>query len=109
MSYDKSAVVEFIRKTILNNEVVLFSKGTVESPKCGFSVKAANILKLENIKFLMVDVMEMEGLREEIKEFTNWPTLPQLYVKGRFIGGADIITELYLNKTLKKELGLEEN
>lgn len=107
MSYDPNQIVQFIQRVIKDNEVVLFTKGSEQSPQCGFSIKAEKILKLEKIDFLAVDVMEVPGLREEIKKFTNWPTLPQLYCKGKFIGGADIISELHEKGTLRRELGLE--
>jgi monothiol glutaredoxin len=104
MNYDEDAVLNFIDKTIRENDIVLFMKGTKEAPQCGFSVKAARILELEKVNFLAIDVMSMPGLREEIKKFTNWPTLPQLYCKGRFIGGCDVISDLYAKNLLKEEL-----
>lgn len=103
-NYDASAVKEFICNAIKDNDIVLFMKGTNENPQCGFSVKAARILELEKIDFIAIDVMSMPGLRGEIKKFTNWPTLPQLYCKGRFIGGCDVISDLYAKNLLKEEL-----
>lgn len=104
MSYDANEVLNFIHSTIDSNAIVLFMKGTKEAPQCGFSVKAARILELEGVNFLAIDVMSMPGLREEIKKFTNWPTLPQLYCKGKFIGGCDVISELHAKNLLKEEL-----
>lgn len=107
MNYNASDLLEFIHKTLEENSIVLFTKGSKEHPQCGFSVKAARILELEKINFLAVNVMAMNGLKEEIKKFTNWPTLPQLYCKGRFIGGSDVVSELHSKGLLKKELELE--
>ncbi len=86
----------WIKDTVTNNPVVLFMKGTAQFPQCGFSGRAIQILKacgVENI--VTVNVLEDAGIRQGIKDFSNWPTIPQLYVKGEFIGGSDIMTEMY--------------
>ena len=94
-----------IENKINNDEICLFMKGTPEMPQCGFSVAVVNILKIMNLKFSSVDVLKDEKIRQGIKEFSDWPTIPQLYVKGKFIGGCDIIKEMYDNKELHKLLG----
>jgi monothiol glutaredoxin len=90
-----AAVHETIRKTIADNDVVLFMKGTAKFPQCGFSAQVAKILDHLGVPFKDVNVLDDSGLREGIKSFTNWPTIPQLYVKGEFIGGADIVREMF--------------
>ena len=95
-----------IKDTLEDNSVCLFMKGTPEVPQCGFSMAVSNILKILEVKFKGVDVLENKELREAIKEYSDWPTIPQLYVKEEFIGGCDIIKEMYENgelKTLLKE------
>tara|TARA_B100000929_G_C15174906_1_gene306553 strand:- start:39 stop:353 length:315 start_codon:yes stop_codon:yes gene_type:complete len=94
-----------IENKINNDEICLFMKGTPEMPQCGFSVAVVNILKIMNLKFSSVDVLKDEKIRQGIKEFSDWPTIPQLYIKGKFIGGCDIIKEMYENKELHKLLG----
>lgn len=84
-----------IKKTIDENDVVLFMKGTAKFPQCGFSATAAKILEVLGVPFKDVNVLESNTLREGIKAFSNWPTIPQLYVKGEFIGGCDIMREMY--------------
>jgi len=95
---------EFIDNEINNNEVCLFMKGTPEAPQCGFSMAASNILKLLEVKFKGINVLENEQLRQGIKEFSEWPTIPQLYIKKEFVGGCDIIKEMYENGELNKVL-----
>ena len=95
-----------IKDTLEDSSVCLFMKGTPEVPQCGFSMAVSNILKILEVKFKGVDVLENNELREAIKEYSDWPTIPQLYVKEEFIGGCDIIKEMYENgelKTLLKE------
>jgi monothiol glutaredoxin len=93
---------EFIRKTIAENPVVLFMKGTAQFPQCGFSGRAIQILKSCGVKNLVtVNVLEDEEVRQGIKEYANWPTIPQLYVKGQFIGGSDIMMEMYQSGELQ--------
>jgi len=93
-----------IRDIINNNNVVLFMKGTAEMPQCGFSMTDNNILKKLNVKFIGINVLADPEIRQGIKDFSNWPTIPQLYIKGEFIGGCDIVKEMYENGELKKKL-----
>ncbi len=82
-----------ISKTITENDIVLFMKGTKQFPQCGFSATAVKILEALGVPFKEVNVLEDQGVREGIKSFSNWPTIPQLYVKGEFVGGCDIMKE----------------
>ena len=93
-----------IEDLIKQNDVCLFMKGTPDSPQCGFSMAVSNILKHLNINFKGVNVLEDENLRQGIKNFSDWPTIPQLYIKGEFIGGCDIVKEMFENGELKKIL-----
>ena len=93
-----------IQGNIDNNEVCLFMKGTPDAPQCGFSMAVSNILKLLEVNFQGINVLESQNLREGIKIFSDWPTIPQLYIKKEFIGGCDIIKEMYENGELKKVL-----
>ena len=103
-----SDVQEFIRETVTQHPVVLFMKGTAQFPQCGFSGKAIQILKGCGVKKLVtVNVLEDDEVRQGIKEFSSWPTIPQLYVKGEFIGGSDIMMEMYESGELKQVLGTE--
>ena len=95
---------EIIKKEIDNNEVCLFMKGTPEAPQCGFSMAVTNMLKILDVKFKSVNVLENEKIRQGIKEFSDWPTIPQLYIKKEFVGGCDIVKEMYENGELKKVL-----
>ena len=95
---------DLIKNEIENNEVCLFMKGTPDAPQCGFSMAVANILKHLNINFKGVNVLEEENLRQGIKEFSDWPTIPQLYIKKEFIGGCDIVKEMFEKGELKKLL-----
>jgi monothiol glutaredoxin len=88
-------VSESIQSTIDNNDVVLFMKGSKEMPQCGFSNAVVNALSYLDVKFEDVDVLQNEEIREGIKVFSDWPTIPQLYVKGEFIGGCDIVKEMF--------------
>jgi monothiol glutaredoxin len=87
---------------IKNNEVVLFMKGTPEMPQCGFSMAVSNVLKHLGVNFIGINVLEDEEIRNGIKEYSNWPTIPQLYVKEEFIGGCDIVREMFEKKELQK-------
>ncbi len=89
-----------IKETITANDVVLFMKGTKSMPQCGFSSRVAGVLNYMGVDFADVNVLEDEGIRQGIKEFSDWPTIPQLYVKGEFVGGCDIITEMTLSGEL---------
>ena len=95
---------EFIDNEINNNEVCLFMKGTPDTPQCGFSMAVSNILKLLEVKFKGINVLENEQLRLGIKEYSEWPTIPQLYIKKEFVGGCDIVKEMYENGELNKVL-----
>ena len=88
-------VQDWIGKQVAGNDVVLFMKGTAKFPQCGFSAQVAKILDHLGVPYKDVNVLEDGALREGIKSFTNWPTIPQLYVKGEFIGGADIVREMF--------------
>ncbi len=92
-----------ISNEINNNEVCLFMKGTPDTPQCGFSMAVSNILKLLDVKFKGINVLEDQNIRLGIKEFSDWPTIPQLYIKKEFIGGCDIIKEMYENGELVKK------
>ena len=91
-----------IENLINENEVCLFMKGTPDSPQCGFSMAVSNVLKHLNVNFKGINVLENENLRQGIKDFSDWPTIPQLYVKKEFVGGCDIVKEMYENGELKK-------
>ena len=93
-----------IENEISNNEVCLFMKGTPEAPQCGFSMAVSNMLKILEVNFKGVNVLENEHIRQGIKEFSEWPTIPQLYIKKEFVGGCDIVKEMYENGDLKKIL-----
>ncbi len=93
---------ELIENEINNNDVCLFMKGTPDAPQCGFSMAVSNILKILDVNFKGINVLESENLRQGIKEFSDWPTIPQLYVKKEFFGGCDIVKEMYENGELKK-------
>ena len=91
-----------IKSHIDNNDVCLFMKGTPDTPQCGFSMAVANLLKILEVNYKGVNVLEDQTLREGIKIFSDWPTIPQLYVKKEFVGGCDIVKEMYENGELKK-------
>ena len=95
---------DLISGEIENNEVCLFMKGTPDAPQCGFSMAVSNMLKILNINFKGINVLENENLRQGIKEFSDWPTIPQLYIKKEFVGGSDIVKEMYENGELIKLL-----
>lgn len=91
-----SDIQTWIKETVTTNSVVLFMKGTAQFPQCGFSGRAIEVLKGSGVEDLVtVNVLEDDGVRQGIKEYSEWPTIPQLYVKGEFIGGADIMNEMY--------------
>ena len=94
-------VKEEIKNLINEHDVCLFMKGTPDSPQCGFSMAVSNVLKHLSVDFKGVNVLENENLRQGIKEFSDWPTIPQLYVKGEFIGGCDIVKEMFEKGELK--------
>lgn len=89
-----------IDETVKNNDVVLFMKGTKQMPQCGFSSRVAGVLNYMGVDFLDVNVLADDEIRQGIKEYSDWPTIPQLYVKGEFVGGCDIVTEMTLSGEL---------
>lgn len=94
---------DFIQKTISEHPVVLFMKGTAQFPQCGFSGRAIQVLKSSGVKNLVtINVLEDDEVRQAIKDFSNWPTVPQLYVSGEFIGGSDIMSEMFESGELQK-------
>ena len=100
----KKEINDKINNEIKNNEVCLFMKGTPDQPQCGFSLAVSNLLKHLNVKFKGINVLENNEIREGIKEFSEWPTIPQLYIKGEFIGGCDIVKEMYEKNELQKKI-----
>ena len=95
---------EKIKNLIDNNQVCLFMKGTPDAPQCGFSMAVSNVLKHLNVDFKGINVLEDENLRQGIKDFSDWPTIPQLYIKQEFVGGCDIVKEMFEKGELKKLL-----
>tara|TARA_B100000401_G_C52324378_1_gene493387 strand:+ start:67 stop:399 length:333 start_codon:yes stop_codon:yes gene_type:complete len=98
----KEEIKKKIETQISNNDVCLFMKGTPDAPQCGFSMAVTNIMKVLEVDFVSINVLEDQEIREGIKVFSDWPTIPQLYVKKEFIGGCDIIKEMYETGELKK-------
>ena len=98
------AIKDDIKTILEKNNICLFMKGTPESPQCGFSMAVSNVLKHLNVKFESINVLENENMRQGIKDYSDWPTIPQLYVKGEFIGGCDIVKEMFEKGELKKLL-----
>lgn len=109
---DKSEVLKLIESQVKENSVMLYMKGTPSRPQCGFSSQAVRILNAVGVDFSSVNVLEYQAIREGVKEYSQWPTLPQLFVKGEFIGGCDILTSMYtsgeLATLLKKEKLISE-
>ena len=97
-------IKNLIQSHINNNDVCLFMKGTPDAPQCGFSMAVSNMLKILEVNFKGVNVLEDQSIREGIKIFSDWPTIPQLYIKKEFIGGCDIVKEMYETGELKKVL-----
>ena len=93
--------IAFIAATVAEQPVVLFMKGVPEQPRCGFSAQVISILNQVDVDYVAVDVLQDDGLRQGIKTFSDWPTIPQLYVKGEFIGGCDFVREMYESGELK--------
>jgi monothiol glutaredoxin len=94
-------VHDFIAKAVADHPVILFMKGVPEQPRCGFSATVVQILDTLGVDFVGVDVLQSEPLRQGIKAFSDWPTIPQLYVKGEFVGGCDILREMYASGELQ--------
>ena len=103
----KDDIKNMIQNEIDNNEVCLFMKGTPDAPQCGFSMAVSNMLKILEVNFKGINVLENQELREGIKVFSDWPTIPQLYIKKEFVGGCDIVKEMYENGELNKHLKLK--
>jgi len=104
-----SPALDFIAKTVADNAVVLFMKGVPDQPRCGFSAVTVQILDHLGVEFIGVDVLQDDELRQGVKAFTDWPTIPQLYIKGEFVGGSDIVREMFQSgelKTLLADQGL---
>ena len=97
-------IKSLIQSHIDNNDICLFMKGTPDAPQCGFSMAVSNMLKILEVNFKSVNVLEDQLIREGIKVFSDWPTIPQLYIKKEFVGGCDIVKEMYENGELKKVL-----
>jgi|TARA_Y100000389_G_C17099193_1_gene335044 monothiol glutaredoxin len=95
---------EKIKNLLSQNDVCLFMKGTPDSPQCGFSMAVSNVLKHLNVNFKSINILEDENLRQGIKDYSDWPTIPQLYIKNEFIGGCDIVKEMFEKGELKKLL-----
>ncbi len=96
------SIEDRIRQQVTENDIVLYMKGTPQFPQCGFSGKSVQILKACGAQFASVDVLADQEIREGIKRYSNWPTIPQLYIRGEFVGGCDIISELYEKGELQK-------
>ena len=94
------SALEDIRDTVTRNDVVLYMKGTKMMPQCGFSSRVAGVLNYMGVEFVDVNVLADDEIRQGIKDFSDWPTIPQLYVKGEFVGGCDIVTEMTLSGEL---------
>ncbi len=95
-------IEETIKQTVTSNDVVLFMKGTKAMPQCGFSSRVAGVLNFMGVEFSDVNVLADETIRQGIKEYSDWPTVPQLYIKGEFVGGADIVREMHEEGELQK-------
>jgi monothiol glutaredoxin len=100
MATTEAGALEAIRAEVEGNDVVLFMKGTAQMPQCGFSNRVAGVLNYMGVAYKDVNVLADEGIRNGIKAFSDWPTIPQLYVKGEFVGGCDIVTEMTLSGEL---------
>ncbi len=107
-----SDVQDFIRETVTENPVVLFMKGTAQMPQCGFSARAVQILRAVGLnQVVTVNVLDDEEVRQGVKDFSSWPTIPQLYIGGEFVGGSDIVSEMFENgelETMLREAGALE-
>jgi monothiol glutaredoxin len=101
-------IKEKLKNIVDSNDVCLFMKGVPDAPQCGFSMAVSNILKHLDVNFKGINVLEDEKIRQGIKEYSDWPTIPQLYIKGEFVGGCDIVKEMYENGDLKKVLEKKE-
>lgn len=107
-----SAITDFIDSEVKSNDVVVFIKGTPDFPQCGFSGQVVQIMNYLGVPYKSINVLPDDDLRNGIKEYSNWPTIPQLYVKGEFLGGCDIVREMFQNEELQTHMtdnGLEVN
>lgn len=95
MEKEDNQIFKLIRDTISNNDIVLFMKGTADFPSCGYSAMVVGVLQTLGAEFKDINVLEDNDLRQGIKDFSDWPTIPQLYIRGEFIGGSDIVKEMY--------------
>jgi monothiol glutaredoxin len=102
------SIQDQIREAIEGNDVILFMKGTPDFPQCGFSGRTVQVLRTCGVRFASVDVLANDEVRQGIKEYSNWPTIPQLYIKGEFVGGSDIVLEMYQNGELQAKLAQVE-
>jgi len=102
-----NSVKKKIDDLVKSNEICLFMKGTPEVPQCGFSLAVSNVLKHLKVDFKGINVLEDNQIRDGIKEYSDWPTIPQLYVKGKFLGGCDIVKEMFEEGELQKELNIK--
>jgi monothiol glutaredoxin len=107
MSTVEQQISEEIQKAISGNEVILFMKGTPEAPRCGFSARTVAALEAVGTPFAAVDILPDPRIRQQLSALSNWPTIPQLFVKGELIGGADIVAEMYESGELAQVLGVE--
>jgi monothiol glutaredoxin len=99
------SIQEKIKQQIAENNIILYMKGNSELPMCGFSARAINILKSCGVNFTTIDVLQDDNIRQGIKVYSNWPTIPQLYINGEFIGGSDIMNEMYESGELQEVIG----
>ena len=105
----QEAIRRQIEDQIKNNKILLYMKGTPEAPMCGFSAQAVNLLKQHNVNFKSFNIFDDENIRQGVKEYSDWPTFPQLYVNGELVGGCDIMTELHESGELEKILEKAKN
>ena len=106
MSTVEQQIREAIQEAIADNEVILFMKGTPEAPRCGFSARTVAALEASGAQFAAVDILPDPRIRQELSALSNWPTIPQLFVKGELVGGCDIVSEMYENGELAQVLGV---
>ena len=108
MSTANEEIRNFLQQAIGEHEVLLFMKGTPEQPRCGFSMRASGVLNALGVKYAAMDVLPDPRIREELSAISNWPTIPQLFVKGELVGGSDIVLEMYESGELAQMLGVEQ-
>lgn len=99
-----TSIQDKIKQQIAENDIILYMKGNASMPMCGFSARSVNMLKQCGVKFATIDVLQDEEIRQGIKAYSNWPTIPQLYIKGEFIGGSDIMAEMFESGELQKSV-----